>query len=142
MNRYNEIDITKKIMDEEILKKKQKKQIKQQEIKVSFFKTLSNLETVFMFLYVLYQAVDVLTSLSKSNIVFIKHNFFNTNFIYIISLSVLFHVISAVISSIYYKKKNNQDIKYILRTLVKPILVLVLTLTLVLIRINFINKYI
>lgn len=142
MNRYNEIDITKKIMDEEILKKKQKKQIKQQEIKVSFFKTLSNLETIFMFLYILYQAVDVLTSLSKSNIVFIKHNFFNTNFIYIISLSVLFHVISAVISSIYYKKKNNQDIKYILRTLVKPILVLVLTLTLVLIRINFINKYI
>ena len=142
MNRYNEIDITKKIMDEEILKKKQKKQIKQQEIKVRFFKTLSNLETVFMFLYILYLAVDVLTSLSKSNIVFIKHNFFNTNFIYIISLSVLFHVISAVISSIYYKKKNNQDIKYILRTLVKPILVLVLTLTLVLIRINFINKYI
>lgn len=142
MNKYD--NVTKQIMEEQILKKPSKKKRapgKISEVKETVLSDIADYEVVFMVLFIIYQIIDILTSLSKMENVQIKHNTFNSNFIYIITASVLIHTICAIIVSSYYKKKYNQEKKYILGTLVKPIIVLVFTLLLVIIRIYFINKY-
>lgn len=143
MNKYE--DVTKQIMEEQILKNPSKKRknkfTKKIEVKETIFSDIANYEVVFMFLFISYQIIDVLTSLSKIENMQIKHNIFNSNFIYFITASVFLHAIGAITTAFYYKNKYNQDMKFILKTLVKPIIVLVLTLSLVIIRIYFINKY-
>lgn len=142
MNKYN--DVTRQIMEEQILKKPAKKKVsisKEKEVRETIFSDIANIEVVFMLLFISYQIIDVLTSLSKIKDGQIRQNIFNSNFIYIITTSVLLHAVGAVIAAFYYKKKYNQDKKFIMATLVKPIIVLVFTLLLVIIRIYFINKY-
>ncbi len=143
MNRYDN-DVTRMIMEENILKKptkKNKHKVAKIESKETFFNDISNLEVIFIFLYIFTLIIDVLTSVSKIGNSIIKKNAFYSNFIYIIMFFVFIHSILVFGYSLYLRKKYNYEVKYIIRTLVKPILLLVLTLIILIIRVKFINKY-
>lgn len=143
MNKYDN-DVTRMIMEENILKnptRRNKKKKVKKEIKKTIFNDISNFEVIFMFLYIFTLIMDVLTSISKIGNPIIKKNIFNSNFIYIITFFVLMHSILAFCYSLYLRKKYNYETKDIIKTLVKPILLLVLTLIILIIRVKFINKY-